>query len=68
MQINRAVLNGRFWGGDSVNQQFVCRSDINAPAPGPTVHEPTKLALVTSGLVPLGVMGPFRRRKEDTSA
>lgn len=32
------------------------------------VPEPSRIALVLSGLVPLGVMGLFRRRKEATAA
>jgi len=31
MQINHSVLNGRFFGGDVVNQQIVSGADINAP-------------------------------------
>jgi hypothetical protein len=61
MQINHSVLNGQFWPGDAINQRVVSWADINAPASGPTVPEPTKLALVLSGLVPLGLIGLYRR-------
>jgi hypothetical protein len=48
MQINHSVLNGRFFGGDVVNQQIVSGADINAP---PNVPEPaTIVALLGMGV------------------
>ena len=47
MQINHSVLNGRFFGGDVVNQQIVSGADINAPpSQTPSVPEPSSMAMV----------------------
>ena len=58
MQINNSVLDGRFWGGDVVNQQIVSGADINAPAT--VVPEPVTMFLGGTGLILLGYRG--RRR------
>ena len=48
MQINHSDLEGRFWGGDVVNQQIVSGADITAPTPVP---EPVTMFLGGTGLL-----------------
>jgi PEP-CTERM motif len=65
MQINHSVLDGRFFGGDVVNQQIVSGADINAPTgPGtpPGVPEPATMLLVLLGAPAIGVLA-WRRRQ-----
>jgi len=45
MQINHSVLNGRFFGGDVVNQQIVSGAFITAPVPEPGTAALGALAL-----------------------
>jgi hypothetical protein len=60
MQINHSVLNGRFFGGDVVNQQIVSGADINAP---PNVPEPaTIVALLGMGVAACVLNFPRRRK------
>ena len=62
MQINHSELNGRFWGGDTANQQIVSGADINGP-PGNAVPEPSEVvALSAMSLLVLGGVFCFRRR------
>jgi hypothetical protein len=66
MQINHSVLDGRFWGGDTTNQQIVSGADINAPGGGgfgSQTPEPSELiSLAAMSLVGIGGMFFFRRR------
>src|SRR5579862_3631913 len=55
MQINHSVLNGRFFGGDTHDDQIVSGIDTVAPVP-----EPSSYALVFFGVV--GAIGVLRRR------
>jgi hypothetical protein len=67
---NGAVSNPPSGGANyyANNDGFEEWSAVTGPnAPNP-VPEPSRIALVLSGLVPLCVMGLFRRRKEVTSA
>ena len=66
MSINHAVLDGRFFGGDSSNMQIVSGAFITAPAPAPVVT-PLPSAL-TAGLALLGWLLFFRRYQSQRSA
>jgi len=48
MQINHSILDGRFFGGDTHDDQIVSGASIIAPVP-----EPTMLSLLTFGLLSL---------------
>lgn len=48
MSAVHTTINGRFFGGDTVNQQIVSGANINAPTP-----EPASIALMLSGFVAL---------------
>jgi hypothetical protein len=50
-----STLNGRFFGGDTVNQQIVSGAFINAPVPAPAT-----IAIAVAGLI--GLAGRRRRR------
>jgi len=56
MQINHSVLNGRFWGGDTTNQQIVSGAFINAPL----VATPLPSTAI-AGIVLLGGLALARR-------
>jgi hypothetical protein len=62
MQINHSVLNGRFFGGDVVNQQIVSGADINSGGGGPPpLPEPATVLLVLIGAPAVGFLA-WRRR------
>jgi len=53
MQFNHGILDGRFFGGDVVNQQIVSGANITAPVPEPG----------TAALAGLGILAFWLRRK-----
>jgi hypothetical protein len=56
MQFNHGLLNGRFFGGDVVNQQIVSGASIVAPVP-----EPGSIALIGLGLLALAARRKFSK-------
>jgi hypothetical protein len=68
MQINHSVLDGRFFGGDVVNQQIVSGADINEPSgPGtpPGVPEPATVVLLLIAAPAAGFFAWRRRQGRD---
>lgn len=72
MQMNHSVLDGRFFGGDTTNQQIVSGADINAPGgsggsggSGGTTEVPGPGSLVLLGLGVTGVgLVSWRQRRQ----
>lgn len=62
MQLNHSVLNGRFFGGDTTNQQIVSGAYINAPE-GPMAPAPAGVVLAGLGFVTVGGLAAWRKRK-----
>ena len=62
MSLTHATLDGRFFGGDTHDQQIVSGANINAPAVLPT-PEPATIALALSGLATLGIARAWRGRR-----
>jgi hypothetical protein len=60
MQMNHGLLNGRFFGGDTANQQIVSGANINAP---PNVPEPATIVALLGMGVAACVLNVRRRRK-----
>jgi len=70
MQINHSTLNGRFFGGDVVNQQIVSGADINAPPSGQgesPVPEPSTVVLALTGFFGIGLSRLRRFRAKDAA-
>jgi len=60
MQIVHSTLDGRFFGGDTVNQPIVSGAHINAPS-GPIVPAPPAAILLGIGAALLGALAWARR-------
>jgi hypothetical protein len=58
---------GRIFGGDSTNMQIVSGDTITLPTIQ-AVPEPSTVILALTGLIPLGVMGVRRLRRQSESA
>ncbi len=63
MSLTHSVLEGRFFGGDVVNQQIVSGANISAPITTQSTPEPGSMALFATGLLGLTGVGFVRRRR-----
>jgi hypothetical protein len=64
MQMNHSVLDGRFFGGDTTNQQIVSGANINAPTTPSAAPLP---ATAMAGLILMGGLAVVRRSRVATA-
>jgi hypothetical protein len=63
MSASHTDIQGRFFGGDTQNQQIVSGFNITAPSPSTIVPVAPTIVLAVTGALPLGLMSLLRRRK-----